>query len=627
MGSETTQTSRLWSCIHLTTLLAFLFSPVGASAQVTQTVGSNVNISQLSENQNEAAIAINPTNPQQLFAFSNREFGGALFAARSTDGGQTWQPSNGADFFIADGNGNLPRACCDPTVAWDGFGNLFIAYLTFSSATVEPFKVAVALSTDGGETFTLLSILGGTTDQPTIVTGPGSAGAPGSVWVTYRELAEPGLVAQGAPVNGLGAVGSFSAPQVAPGTSGDGSFGDIAIGPAGQVLVTYQIPTSGEGPATIYVNLDADGLGAGGFGSQMTATTTNVGGFDFIPPQSFRSVDAEAGLAYDRSGGVNDGRVYLVYTDESPNESDDTNIFVRFSEDDGATWSAPVRVNDDASTNSQFLPRIALDQTTGVLAVSWHDSRNDDGLGGPGDTDNTPNTDAQLFATVSVDGGGTFLPNVQVSAGTSNALDALAQVDYGDYTGLAFFDGSFYPAWADNSDSTGDNPNGPLTRFDIYTARVDVEEVVSISVPVDIKPRGCRNPLNVKAKGVLPVAILGTSSFDVTQVDVTTVQLEGVRLLRSSLADVATPFVPFTGKADAFDCTAEGPDGVLDLTLKFDSQAVVAALGPVTDGEVRVLQLTGNLLDGTAIVGEDVVVILKKGKQSTHGEKEKQHKK
>jgi hypothetical protein len=86
--------------------------------------------------------------------------------------------------------------------------------------------------------------------------------------------------------------------------------------------------------------------------------------------------------------------------------------------------------------------------------------------------------------------------------------------------------------------------------------------------------------------------------------------------LRSAREDVATPFVPFIGKRNAFDCTARGPDGFLDLTLKFDNQAVMAALGAGTDGEVRILRLTGSLLlpafGSTPIAGEDVVVILKK---------------
>ena len=142
-------------------------------------------------------------------------------------------------------------------------------------------------------------------------------------------------------------------------------------------------------------------------------------------------------------------------------------------------------------------------------------------------------------------------------------------------------------------------------------------EIPLIEVPLDIKPQSCPNPLNVKAKGVLPAAILGTADFDVTKVDPASVKLEGVASIRWALEDVATPFEPFTGKEDADDCTDEGPDGFLDLTLKFDTQEVVQAIGEVEDGEVVVLSLTGILKEefgGTPIQGEDVVVILKKGK-------------
>ena len=51
--------------------------------------------------------------------------------------------------------------------------------------------------------------------------------------------------------------------------------------------------------------------------------------------------------------------------------------------------------------------------------------------------------------------------------------------------------------------------------------------------------------------------------------------------------------------------------------MKLDKQEVVAALGEVSAGDVLVLHLTGSLTEdagGTAIVGEDVVVILKEGK-------------
>ncbi len=139
-----------------------------------------------------------------------------------------------------------------------------------------------------------------------------------------------------------------------------------------------------------------------------------------------------------------------------------------------------------------------------------------------------------------------------------------------------------------------------------------------VAVPLDIKPQSCPNPLNCNEKGVLSVAILGTADFDVTQVDPASVQLEGVSALRSALEDVATAFEPFTGKQEcSFDCNDFGPDGLLDLTLKFDTQDVLAAIGidPDDDKACLVLTLTGNLLDGTPIVGEDVVRILCKKKK------------
>lgn len=129
---------------------------------------------------------------------------------------------------------------------------------------------------------------------------------------------------------------------------------------------------------------------------------------------------------------------------------------------------------------------------------------------------------------------------------------------------------------------------------------------------LDIKPTSCPNPINTNSKGVLPVAVLGTSLFDVSQVDVETVELEGVSPLRSSVEDVATPFSAIPESAD--DCNEDGQDGFNDLTLKFDSNEVVSALGPVSDGEVRQLALSADLLDGTPIELQDVVVILDKGK-------------
>ena len=126
---------------------------------------------------------------------------------------------------------------------------------------------------------------------------------------------------------------------------------------------------------------------------------------------------------------------------------------------------------------------------------------------------------------------------------------------------------------------------------------------------VDIKPGSCPNPLNVKSQGVLPVAILGTEDLDVTDIDVATVSLAGVAPIRFDYEDVATPF-----EGELCDCHEDGPDGYFDLTLKFDTQEIVTALGDVEDGEYLPLTLSATLVDGTVLEGSDCIRVIKKGK-------------
>jgi hypothetical protein len=421
---------------------------------------SNFNVTAMPGNEAEDAIAVNPTNPSNVVAMSTLpDVVAGLAVGVSTDGGATWA-RRVIGSTTADPLGDI---CCDEQLAWDRFGNLWMTYLLNSSG-----DVFVALSTDGGGSFTKVAdIQTKSGDQPSIAVGPNS------VWVSFTRTPGNQIQAFGAPVTGLDHFGSFTAPENVP-SPGNGDYGDTAVGPAGQVMVTYQNATNGQGGADIYTAVDPDGLGPAGFGKPNLVTHSHVGGFDFIPAQPNRSVDAEANLAWDRSGGAHNGRVYLVWTQETPNESDNTDIMLQHSDDNGATWSPAAKLNDDHTTNSQYDPAIALDQTSGALAVSWYDTRNDLGTGGSGDTDGIPNDDFQIWATDSTDGGATFAPNFQVSQGTSNAIDANSFFDIGDYTHAAFVSGTFWPAWSDNSNSTGDNPDGTLHQLDLYTAKVPI---------------------------------------------------------------------------------------------------------------------------------------------------------
>src|SRR5436190_6337253 len=317
-----------------------LAGAVSLSAQ-SLSVGPNVNVNRQSGYQAEEAIAIDPTNPNRLFAWANDIRAGTAdnAAGYSTDGGVTWT----SRFTGSDG---WPSLGGDPTCSFDNFGNLFAASFDSSFRNIQ-----VRVSTDSGVTFTnlVLTISAGNNslDQPTVKAGPGIVAGQQAVWILYFN--KTGVKARGAAVTGFNAIGAFGAELAIPG-SGLGNFGDVAIGPNGQVVAAYQTPSSTAGPSTIKFALDSTGSTSGSFVLAAATVPTQVGGFRVIPAQPTRTVDAELGLAYDNSNGPHRGRLHLVYTDAPNATSNDLNIFTRYSDDDGATWSGPYRVNTDSGT-------------------------------------------------------------------------------------------------------------------------------------------------------------------------------------------------------------------------------------------------------------------------------------
>lgn len=145
-----------------------------------------------------------------------------------------------------------------------------------------------------------------------------------------------------------------------------------------------------------------------------------------------------------------------------------------------------------------------------------------------------------------------------------------------------------------------------------------VERPPEVEVSVDIKPGSCPNPINVKSRGLLPVAVLGSEDFDVATIDPSTIRLTresvdcSVEPIRWSYEDVATPF-----EGEPCDCHDLNGDGYMDLTLKFDTEELVNCLAlEEVAGQTIPLTLTGNLKEeegGTPITGEDFVRILSQG--------------
>jgi hypothetical protein len=146
-------------------------------------------------------------------------------------------------------------------------------------------------------------------------------------------------------------------------------------------------------------------------------------------------------------------------------------------------------------------------------------------------------------------------------------------------------------------------------------------------VIVDIKPASCPNPYEYGQRGALPVAIVGTDSFDVTSVVVDSIRLNGdCPVVRSAYEDAAQPYEDgFSDPLSELDCieysqtttlpdgsVIEYVDGITDLTLKFDPACVA---GTVADPEgtpyLQLWPVTGKYLnangDEVEFSAEDVV--------------------
>ena len=128
---------------------------------------------------------------------------------------------------------------------------------------------------------------------------------------------------------------------------------------------------------------------------------------------------------------------------------DTRDILVSRSSDNGTTWSAPQRINDDPAGLENRRPFIGCN-SSGQVTAYWHDSR----LAGLGSSASLTN----LFGTISRDGGATWSPNFQVTDESSFfSFNTLAVPNLGDYNQVAARGTAvFHPAWSDQRISSGD---------------------------------------------------------------------------------------------------------------------------------------------------------------------------
>ncbi len=426
--------------------------------------------------QGEVQVAVNPANPSQIVAAANTMAGcggvNTQAAFSSTDGGETWSMSCPPD-HEAFGFG----ACeflgmagivigSDPALWWDTDGNVSLEYMMVCVDGIlggllgMDFGIVVAGSSDAGATWsprgTIVNTWGaGTVQDKEFYHIDRNAGSPFfgrhyTCWDTANDEQFAWSADDGATWN---PVDLPAAP-----TGGTDLGCEIAVEKNGAVDVIFDTLTCSGNDCTneeMYFTRSTDG---GASWSEPVRvrdfSLASFSGANKPGPQDERGINPFGAIDVDNSGGACDGTLYATFTDFVTGTVENTDVFVTRSTDGGASWSEPVRVNDDGEGGAaQFHPFLVVDQSDGSVVVVWHDARND-----------AANRKVDIFIARSTDCGLSFESNVQVTAPSAEFNDAaISWTDvnstdnagrnpnqFGEYMGLDVLDGTAYVAWMDS---------------------------------------------------------------------------------------------------------------------------------------------------------------------------------
>ncbi len=333
-----------------------------------------------------------------------------------------------------------------PSVAIGPAGEIY--YASLAAANGDPTGVVLAKSTDGGETFAESSspssyVENGydVMDKPAVAVDNG-ASSPRKGWV---------YVAWTYYFSGLGYTTILCARSSDGGATFlppaslnviDGAPVDhaaVAVAPNGDVYVAYQ--DGHYSPSGISITRSTDG-------GQSFSVLHTVATFRPAGP-----VTAGGGAAASNSGPSlavdGNGIVHVVWAAVSTGATTDrSDVFYARSTDNGATFSAATRLNDDATPTTQAFPSVAAlaDRTVGVR---WADRRNDA----------VRDTLTDQYMAISRDGGATWGKNFRLTDRNSPwapAPHSLGGSGHASYDGLAADGGNFYAAWTDERSGDAD---------------------------------------------------------------------------------------------------------------------------------------------------------------------------
>lgn len=421
---------------------------VGASVPATATY-TNLGVAQ-----NSPMLAIDPTD-SRFVALAHRqdapEFGCGLQV--SGDGGQGFVPAEPVP-VLPEG----AERCYGPEVAFDRHGRLYYLFIGLAGAGNNPVGVYLTTSTDHGRTFSPpAQVLGPSSYQVRMVidNDRGRRGRLHLVWL------------QAANDDPLGGLPPLPNPLMsAYSDDGGATFSEpVQLSDADRPrAVAPAIAVGTDGRAHVaYFDLQDDfrdyqGLeGPAWEGTWSVVVTTSADGGRSWGP----GVEVDDGL-------VPPGRVILIYTMAPPSlvagddgslvaawsdaRNGDADVFTSRSADQGATWSPPLRVNDDPprpEPADQYLPRLSV-APGGRVDLVYFDRRND-----------PANVRNDVYYSWSDDGGQAWAPSLRLTEHSSDTRvgqryavpSATGLFEIGSRLGLVSTRARALAAWPDTRNS------------------------------------------------------------------------------------------------------------------------------------------------------------------------------
>lgn len=376
----------------------------------------------------EPAIAVNPTNPQQVVGV----FQDNVHASYSQDAGQSWHLAEGVD-------PKNYRVSGDVSVAFDNQGHAFVCYIAFDSLGTFNYwahgatrnGIFVRRSLDGGKTWEAehVPVAEQTSspgipfeDKPYIVADNSKSRHAGNLYIgwTRWRLTDSQMVISRSTDDGK----TWSSPveiDAHPGLPRDDNgaaegFAGV-VGPDGKLYAVW----SQDDEIMLVTSRD------GGKTFSRARSIIHTAPIMFAV-QTLERANGFPQIAIDPKSK----RLYVTWSDY---RNGDLDIFLATSDDGGKRWTAPARVNNDPLHNGaeQFFQWLAVDPVDSSVNVMFYDRRGD------------PQNNKQIVVLArSTDGGRTF----SNYAWSHEPFEA-SGVFFGDYSGLAAYGGHVYGIWTE----------------------------------------------------------------------------------------------------------------------------------------------------------------------------------